>query len=72
MRDEPPSRSERPADEPASAPEPQPGFREPRHHVPADLLNVSFPVAMRGYDRLESAGDERIRLVGGLRRAEMR
>ncbi len=52
MRDEPSSRSdERQADEPVSAPESQPGFREPRHHVPADLLNVSFPVAMRGYDR---------------------
>jgi DivIVA domain-containing protein len=52
MRDQPPSRSdERPADEPASAPEPQPGFRAPRNHVPSELLNVSFPVAMRGYDR---------------------
>jgi DivIVA domain-containing protein len=51
MRDEPSSRDERPADEPASAPEPQPGLREPRHHVPPDLSNVSFPVAMRGYDR---------------------
>lgn len=51
MRDEPSSRDDRPADEPASAPEPQPGFREPRHHVPPDLQNVSFPVAMRGYDR---------------------
>jgi DivIVA domain-containing protein len=52
MRDEPSARSdEHTADEPASAPESQPGFREPRHRVPADLLNVSFPVAMRGYDR---------------------
>jgi DivIVA domain-containing protein len=52
MRDEPSSRSdESAADEPVSGPEPQPGFREPRHHVPRDLLNVSFPVAMRGYDR---------------------
>ena len=52
MRDEPPSRSdERRADESASAPERQPGFREPRHNVPPELLNVSFPVAMRGYDR---------------------
>ena len=51
MRDEPSSRDERTADEAASAPEPQPGFREPRHHVPPDLSNVSFPVAMRGYDR---------------------
>jgi len=51
MRDEPSSRDERPADESSSAREPQPGFREPRRQVPADLLNVSFPVAMRGYDR---------------------
>jgi DivIVA domain-containing protein len=52
MRDEPPSRSdESPADEPASAPESLPAFRELRHHVPPELLNVSFPVAMRGYDR---------------------
>lgn len=52
MRDQPPSRSdERPADKPASAPEPEPGFREPRRDVPQDLLNVTFPVAMRGYDR---------------------
>jgi DivIVA domain-containing protein len=52
MRDEPHPRSdERRADEPVSAPEPQLGFREPRHDVPPDLLNVSFPVAMRGYDR---------------------
>ena len=51
MRDEPSSRDERQADEPASAPEPQPGFREPRRDVPQDLLNVTFPVAMRGYDR---------------------
>jgi DivIVA domain-containing protein len=50
MRDEPSSRSEeRLADEPA--PEPQPEFRESRHHVPPELLNISFPIAMRGYDR---------------------
>jgi DivIVA domain-containing protein len=52
MRDEPPARSdEGPADEPVSARESQPAFREPGHHVPPELLNVSFPVAMRGYDR---------------------
>ena len=52
MRDEPPARSdEGPADEPVSARESQPAFRESRHHVPPELLNVSFPVAMRGYDR---------------------
>jgi len=50
MRDEPSSRAgERPADEPA--PEQQSGFGELRHYVPPDLLNVSFPVAVRGYDR---------------------
>ena len=52
MRDEPSSRSdEHAAGEPTSAPAAERGFREPRHHVPPDLLNVSFPVAMRGYDR---------------------
>jgi DivIVA domain-containing protein len=51
MRDEPPSRSEeRPADA-ASESQSQSGLRELRHHVPPELLNVSFPVAMRGYDR---------------------
>jgi DivIVA domain-containing protein len=27
------------------------GFGELRHYVPADLLDVSFPVSVRGYDR---------------------
>src|SRR5438270_3310109 len=27
------------------------GFGELRHYVPADLLDVTFPVAVRGYDR---------------------
>lgn len=31
---------------------PEPGkFGELRHYVPADLLNASFPTAVRGYDR---------------------
>jgi DivIVA domain-containing protein len=51
MRDEPSSRSDRPADESAPAPEQQSGFGELRHYVPPELLNVSFPVAVRGYDR---------------------
>jgi DivIVA domain-containing protein len=52
MREEPPSGTdEGPAGEPASAPESPPAVRKLRHHVPAELLNVSFPVAMRGYDR---------------------
>jgi DivIVA domain-containing protein len=52
MRDEPSSRSEeQSADESAASPEPHSGFGELRHYVPPDLLNVSFPVAMRGYDR---------------------
>jgi DivIVA domain-containing protein len=29
----------------------QQGFGDLRHYVPADLLNVSFPVAVRGYNR---------------------
>jgi cell division septum initiation protein DivIVA len=52
MRDEPSSRSEeQSADESASSPEPRSGFGELRHYVPPELLNVSFPVAVRGYDR---------------------
>ncbi len=40
-------------DEPPSAgPEQeQQGFGDLRHYVPSDLLNVSFPVAVRGYNR---------------------
>jgi DivIVA domain-containing protein len=30
---------------------PEQGFAELRHYVPADILNVSFPVSVRGYDR---------------------
>ena len=26
-------------------------FRELQHYVPQDILDVSFPVAVRGYDR---------------------
>jgi DivIVA domain-containing protein len=38
--------------EPPAAPEQeQQGFGDLRHYVPADLLNVSFPVAVRGYNR---------------------
>ena len=49
---EPPSRTgEDVADESASAAEPRPGFGELRHYVPPELLNVSFPVSVRGYDR---------------------
>ena len=52
MRDEPSSRSdEGTAGEPAPASEAQPGFGDLRHYVPPDLLNVTFPVAVRGYDR---------------------
>jgi DivIVA domain-containing protein len=35
-----------------AAPEPeQQGFGDLRHYVPSDLLNISFPVAVRGYSR---------------------
>lgn len=52
MRDEPSSRSGgHTTEDSASPPEQQPGFGELRHYVPPELLNVSFPVAVRGYDR---------------------
>src|SRR5689334_14897863 len=52
MRDEPSSRSGgQPTDESAPTVEQKPGFGELRHYVPPELLNVSFPVAVRGYDR---------------------
>jgi DivIVA domain-containing protein len=35
---------------PAAA-EPEHSFRDVRHYVPQDLLDVSFPVSVRGYDR---------------------
>jgi DivIVA domain-containing protein len=34
-----------------AAPEQEQRFSELRHYVPADLLDVSFPVSVRGYDR---------------------
>jgi DivIVA domain-containing protein len=44
--------SERDASTPSRvAPEAEHDFGDLRHYVPGDLLNVSFPVAVRGYDR---------------------
>jgi DivIVA domain-containing protein len=34
-----------------AAPEQEHGFGELRHYVPQDILDVSFPVSVRGYDR---------------------
>ena len=34
-----------------AAPDQRRGFGELRHYVPAELLNVSFPAALRGYER---------------------
>src|SRR6266511_1336007 len=34
-----------------AAPEPEHSFGELRHYVPQDILGVSFPVSVRGYDR---------------------
>src|ERR687887_438235 len=52
MRGEPSSPSdEQRADESAPTVEARPGFGDLRHYVPPDLLNASFPVAVRGYDR---------------------
>jgi len=35
----------------ASEQEQRPGFGDLRHYVPSDLLNPSFPIAVRGYSR---------------------
>jgi cell division septum initiation protein DivIVA len=37
------------------------GFRELRHYVPAEILDVSFPIAVRGYER--HAVDDHIKRV---------
>ena len=50
MSDDKPSTSHA-KDAPPAAPEQEQRFGELRHYVPADLLNVSFPVAVRGYSR---------------------
>ena len=50
MSDEPPtSHAEGPS--PDAPEQERQGFGDLRHYVPADLLNVSFPVAVRGYNR---------------------
>jgi DivIVA domain-containing protein len=52
-------------DEPkATEHEQEHGFSEPRHYVPAEILNVSFPTAVRGYDR--TAVDAHIERVNRL------
>ena len=52
MRDDESSRTrEGAAEESASPTESQRSFVELRHYVPAELLNVSFPTSVRGYDR---------------------
>jgi DivIVA domain-containing protein len=35
----------------SGAPKRERGFGDLRHYVPADILNISFPVSVRGYDR---------------------
>jgi DivIVA domain-containing protein len=52
-------------DEPqGSEPEQEQPFGELRHYVPAEILNVSFPAAVRGYDR--RAVDAHIKRVNRL------
>ena len=34
-----------------AAPKPEQSFRDVRHYVPQDILDVSFPVSLRGYER---------------------
>ena len=50
MSDEP-STSHAEHEPPAAPEQEQQGFGDLRHYVPADLLNVSFPIAVRGYNR---------------------
>lgn len=51
MRDEASRTGDDRSDEQAPARPSEHGFGDLRHYVPSDLLNVSFPVAVRGYDR---------------------
>jgi DivIVA domain-containing protein len=51
MTDDRPSTSEGGAQSSAPASKQQQRFSDLRHYVPADLLDVSFPVTVRGYDR---------------------
>ena len=51
-------------DEPQGEPEQEHAFGELRHYVPAEILNVSFPAAVRGYDR--QAVDAHIKRVNRL------
>lgn len=53
-------------DEPKGEPEPEQeqAFGELRHYVPTEILNVSFPAAVRGYDR--RAVDAHIKRVNRL------
>ena len=52
-------------DEPKGGePEQEQAFGELRHYVPAEILNVSFPAAVRGYDR--QAVDAHIKRVNRL------
>lgn len=50
MSDEP-STSHAEPQPPAATEQEQQGFGDLRHYVPPDLLNVSFPIAVRGYNR---------------------
>ena len=51
-------------DEPKGEPDQEQAFGELRHYVPAEILNVSFPAAVRGYDR--RAVDAHIKRVNRL------
>jgi DivIVA domain-containing protein len=51
VEDEAPKVDESQAERSHAAPEQAHSFGELRHYVPADILNVSFPTSVRGYDR---------------------
>jgi DivIVA domain-containing protein len=51
VSDDQPSTSHADDEKPAAREQGKLGFGDLRHYVPADLLNVSFPIAVRGYSR---------------------
>ncbi len=51
MADDASSKADEGKDFSPTAPEQEQGFGELRHYVPQDLLDVSFPVSVRGYER---------------------
>jgi DivIVA domain-containing protein len=49
--DDAPSKADEGQDRPHAAPEQEHGFGDLQSYVPQDILHISFPVSVRGYDR---------------------